>query len=266
METAPVSQSPVRVRSVAIPSEHGGWSLTLEPVVLGMIVAASGAGFALGVAALASFLARTPLKLALGDRWRRRRMARTVLAERFAFAYAAVAVLALVVAVVTAKESFLLPLVVATPLVVIGLSFDVRSRSRRLVAELAGTIGIGSVAAAIVLAGGGGRHAALAAWSVVALRSVAAIPFVRTQLVRAKHPGRGSGSSDVAQVLAVVGASAGWVFEVLPGLAAATVIAMALVHLVLARARPPKAPVIGAQQVVLGLTLVVVSGLALIAP
>lgn len=266
METAPVSQSPVRVKSVAIPSEHGGWSLTLEPVLLGMIVAASGAGLALGVAAFAAFLTRTPLKLALGDRWRRRRMARTVLAERVAFAYSAVVVLALVIALVTAEGAFLLPLIVATPLVVTGLSFDVRSRSRRLVAELAGTIGIGSVAAAIVMAGGGARHAAFAAWCIVALRSVAAIPFVRTQLARAKHPEQGSGSSDVAQIVAVAGASVGWAFELLPGLAAATLIAMALGHVVLARVRPPKAAIIGAQQVVLGLTLVVVSGLALIAP
>ena len=46
-------------RAVAMPSEHGGWGLTLEPVVLGLLVGWSGAGFALGIAAFTAFLLRT---------------------------------------------------------------------------------------------------------------------------------------------------------------------------------------------------------------
>jgi hypothetical protein len=48
-------------RAVVIPSEHGGWGLTLEPVVLGLLVAPSIAGLAIGVAAFLAFLVRTPL-------------------------------------------------------------------------------------------------------------------------------------------------------------------------------------------------------------
>ena len=33
-------------RSVAVPTEHGGWGLTFEPVLLGLIVAPSWAGAA----------------------------------------------------------------------------------------------------------------------------------------------------------------------------------------------------------------------------
>ena len=63
-----------RWRSVAIPSEHGGWGLTAEPALLGLLVAPSIAGGVLAVAAVVAFLARTPLKLVLVDRWRRRRL------------------------------------------------------------------------------------------------------------------------------------------------------------------------------------------------
>ena len=60
-------------RAVAIPTEHGGWGLTMEPVLLGLIVAWSGAGVAVGVAAFAAFLLRTPAKLVAvdirRDRW-----------------------------------------------------------------------------------------------------------------------------------------------------------------------------------------------------
>ena len=53
-----------------------------------------------------------------------------------------------------ADERFWWPLLAAAPLVAIELWFDMRSRSRRLLPELAGTVGIGSVTAVIALADG----------------------------------------------------------------------------------------------------------------
>ena len=42
-------------RSVAVPSEHGGWGFTLEPGALGAALAPSIAGVLLGVGALLAF-------------------------------------------------------------------------------------------------------------------------------------------------------------------------------------------------------------------
>ena len=64
------------LRGVALPSEHGGWGLTLEPGLLGLLVAPSVAGACLAVAAVVAFVARTPLKLALVDRRRGRDVGR----------------------------------------------------------------------------------------------------------------------------------------------------------------------------------------------
>jgi hypothetical protein len=50
---------------VAIPSEHGGWGLTFEPVLLGLLVEPSWPGVAIGAAALTAFLVRTPLKFSI---------------------------------------------------------------------------------------------------------------------------------------------------------------------------------------------------------
>ena len=50
-------------RQVAVPSEHGGWSLTADPVVLGLVVAWSWPGLALGMAAMTAFVARAPVKV-----------------------------------------------------------------------------------------------------------------------------------------------------------------------------------------------------------
>jgi hypothetical protein len=151
---APASKERSTLVAVAVPTEHGGWGLTVEPAVLGLLVAPSWAGVALAAAALVAFVARTPLKVALVDRWRHRRLPRTVLAERVAAIELGLLVVLVGLAFATAHDAFWLPIVVALPLVALELWFDMRSRSRRLVPELAGTIGIGSVAAAIVLADG----------------------------------------------------------------------------------------------------------------
>jgi hypothetical protein len=50
---------------LTLPKEHGSWSLALEPVAFGFLVAPSAAGAALALAAVSGFFLRRPLKLAL---------------------------------------------------------------------------------------------------------------------------------------------------------------------------------------------------------
>jgi hypothetical protein len=253
-------------RDVGIPTEHGGWSFTLEPVALGLITAPSPAGIALGVAALLAFLARTPLKIVLVDRARRRRLERTRMAGRVALVYALLLVGAVVVATATAAGPFWGPLALAAPLIGIELWYDARSRSRRLVPELAGTVGIGSIAAAIGLAGGVGGVTAAGLWLVAAGRAVAAVPFVRVQLRRLKSQAYRRWESDAAQ-LAVMGVGwAGWMLGAIPAAAAVALFVLGIAHLVLVRASVPPVAVLGAQQVVLGLGMVLTAGLGFRAP
>jgi YwiC-like protein len=261
------SPSPRAVlRAVALPTEHGGWALTLEPVVLGLLVAPSGASVALGLAALVAFVARTPTKIVLVDRWRRRHLARTRVATGVAAVELVVLTALLAVAWSTATAPFWVPLACAVPLVTLEVWFDMRSRSRRLVPELAGTIGIGSVAAAIVLAHGDSPSIAAAAWTVVAARAIASVPFVRLQLQRAKHQPHRRWAVDLTQLGAFAFAALASIRGWLPPVAALAIAALVAAQLVLARVPPPKAPVLGAQQVVLGLTVVLVAALAILAP
>ncbi len=253
-------------RAVALPAEHGGWSLTLEPVVLGLLVAPSAAGWLLGAAAFLGFLARTPLKLALVDRWRKRRLDRTILAERVAAVEIAALGGALVGAAVLGDAALWLPLALAAPLFGVELWFDARSRGRRLVPELAGSVGMGAFAAAIALAGGEARLLAFGLWAVVAARAMAAMPFVRVQLRRAKGQPHSTRHTDAAQAVAVAVAWAGAAVGAVPAAGAIAVTVLAAVHLVAARRAPPPAPVLGAQQVALGLGVVVATALGARAP
>lgn len=263
-EASPVERP--SLRAVALPTEHGGWSLTLEPAILGLIVAPAAAGLALGAAALVAFVARTPLKVVLVDRWRGRWMARSALAARVAaFELLLIAVL-VAVAIRTSLAPFWWPLALAAPLVAIELWYDMRSRSRRLIPELAGAVGIGSIAAAITLAGGAESNVAVGLWLVMAARSIAAIPFVRVQLLRAKDRAHVLWHSDAAQAAALAIGVGGWMADLVPPVAMAALAIQAMFELIAIRRPPQRAALIGAQQVVIGLTVVLITGLGVRAP
>lgn len=150
------------LRSVLVPTEHGGWGLTLEPVLLGLVVAHSWAGAGLGLAAVIMFLARTPFKILLVDVHRNRRLERTRLAGGAVGCYALMLAGCAAVPLLRAPSRSWLPLVLVAPLVSTELWFDMRSRGRRLVPELAGAIGIAGTATMIVLAAGEPIRVALA--------------------------------------------------------------------------------------------------------
>ncbi|MBK9177988.1 MAG: YwiC-like family protein [Acidimicrobiales bacterium] len=254
------------VRSVAVPTEHGGWGLTLEPAVLGLLVAPSGAGWCLAAAALVAFVARTPLKVVLVDRWRRRRLDRTVVAARVAAVEVAGLVALVTIAALLATDPFWWPALVAAPLVVVELWFDMRSRSRRLIPELAGAVGVCAVSAMIVLADGADSRLAIGLWLILAARVVTSVPFVRAQIDRLHHR-PGSAHRLLATDLAALGVAAAAVWiepSVLAG--AIAVGAVVVFQRVTARGPVPRAGVIGSRQMAIGFGVAVVTALGVLAP
>ncbi len=249
-------------RSVALPSEHGGWSLTAEPAVLGLLIAWSWPGLALGVAAMVAFVARTPLKLVLVDRWRHRWLDRTRLAARIAAVELAIFAALVAYAAIAGQHRFWLPLAVAAPLIAVELWFDMRSRSRRLIPELAGAIGIGSVATAIAMAAGLTDRLAWGLWIVIAARAGAAIPYVRTQILRTHNRPAPRWQSDVAQVVAMGAAFAGTLADLLPMAAAATIALFAAINVAAVRFPPRPAVVIGVQQTLVGIAVIAATAIA----
>ena len=253
------------LRAVAIPTEHGGWSLTLEPVLLGLLVAWSWPGLSLGVAAMLAFLARTPVKLVLVDGWRGRWLTRTTVAAQVAAAELVVLATLVTAAALTADARFWWPLLAAAPLVAIELWFDMRSRSRRLLPELAGTVGIGSVAAAIAFADGIDTLVALGLWIAVAARAAAAIPYARTQVFRARGRRYKLWHSDLAQTVAVIAVTGGWMVDAVPRAAAVAIAAVATFNVAAVRAAPRPAKIIGFQQMFFGFAVVIVTAIAVLA-
>jgi hypothetical protein len=177
---------PVPLRSVALPSEHGGWSFLLEPLVLGLWVAGSPMGWVLAGAALCAFLVHQPLKIVLKDRLKGRRPPRTVLAERFLAGYTlgAIGLGGWVIAVEGFK--FLLPLVLAAPFFVVQMVYDAHNHSRELIPEVCGAVALNSLACAVAMVGGLSFESAAIGWLILAGRSVPTIVYVRARL-KAEH-------------------------------------------------------------------------------
>ena len=251
-------------KAVSVPAEHGGWGLTLEPVLLGLVVAWSGAGMALGLVAFAAFLVRTPLKVVAVDLRRGRWLDRSRLALRIAIAELIVLGACVAIAIVRAGWSWLAPVAIAAPLIVVEVSFDIRSRSRRLVPELCGAAGITAVAASIVLASG--RDAALAAgvWLVLAARALGSITFVRVQIQRLRRGHASVWPSDLAQVAAVAVAATAVLADQRLMLGAVGVVLLAAAQTVWVRLAPIPAKRLGLRQMALGMALVTVSAVGVL--
>ncbi len=254
------------LRAVAVPTEHGGWGLTAEPAVLGLWIAPGTAGVCLALAALVAFVVRTPLRVALADAHRHRRLPRTVLARRVAAVELAVLSALAVGAVVLSEGPFWWFVVAAAPLVALELWFDARSRSRRLLPELAGVVGISAVAAMIVIADGEPWRLALGAWLVLAARGITSVPYVRAQVARLHDRPPDGPPLVVTDLAAVAVAAAAVAAEAQLLLGAAMIPVVVVAQRVLDRGPLPRAAVLGARQVCIGATVVVVTALGVLAP
>ena len=171
-----------RWKAVALPSEHGSWGLVGEPVVLGLLVACSPAALLVGLGSIAGFLAHRPLKLVTGDRRRGRRYPRTVLAERFAVAFAGLAVACFLGAVALAGPWLLVPLALASPLAALFLVYDLLRPGRSWLAELTAPAAFASACGSMALASGWALLPAVALWAVVVARGVPTVLYVRERV------------------------------------------------------------------------------------
>lgn len=246
-------------KAVALPTEHGGWSFLIEPLILGLVLRPSIAGAWLAASAVFAFLARHPLKLVALDRRRGVRYPRTRLAERFLAGYAGVAASSFLMALGLGGGLILLPVAVAAPFALLALGRDLQGRSREALPEVAGALGLGASAAAIILAGGGLPATAWLAWALGAARASTAILYVRAR-VRVDRGVDGRSRAALtrpvmivhagALLMALVAVSAAW----LSPLAASAFLLLLLraVHGLAPGCAPIRAQILGIQEVLVG--------------
>jgi len=254
---APAPARP-RLRPIALPTEHGGWPLLLEPILLGLLVAPTQAGLLIGLAALGAFLLRHPAQLALADLRRGKRFPRTPWALGFAALYG-LAVLGCGAAALLRAGPLVWPaLAIALPLAAVQLAYDLRRRSRELPAELAGALALAGTTPALLLAGGFGLPQALALWGLLAARAAPAILYVRARLRRARGEPASAAAPLAAHALGLALAAPLALAHLAPWtgvLALGLLLARAVWGLAPGR-QTVRAAVVGAQETVFGLLAV----------
>jgi len=248
-----------RIRSIALPTEHGGWGFTLEPILLGLLVAPSAAGWEISAAALGIFLARRPVKIVSTDLVRKRWLPRSRIALLFAALYGGFAIAGTVGAFFTAEGPFWIPVLVALPFALYALRADARRENRALLPELSGSIAMGATVAAIALGSGWDPAPAFGLWLVLAARDVAAIVLVRGQ-IRRLH-GRPTGASTIyaVQVGVTSAVAVAAIADIVPWLAAVAIGLVGLAAVVSLNRPPVEAKVIGWTQMAVGLMVVIVT-------
>ncbi len=196
--------SKVNVRSVALPVEHGGWSFLAEPVVLGLLVAPSAAGFAIAVATSAGFLIRHPGRMFWKNRQRLDVSPRFRLAGKFAVGYGLVAAAGLAAAWALAGIRPLVPFIIAGPFFLLFAVYDVRHEARLLLPELLAPAAIAVSAPAIALAGGWTAQAALVLWVLLVLRFIPTVLYIRARLRLERDKPYDAAASNTAHGAAVL--------------------------------------------------------------
>lgn len=205
MKTAlPIKPRNISFRSVALPAEHGSWSLVLEPIVLGLAVAFSWAGLLAAIGAFAFFLLNRPLKIVWTDYRRNRSYERTVKARQWAIVYGAVGIASFALCWLLAGARPFLPVLIAGPLLVLFVIYDQRP-ARHWVAEVTAPVAFAAIVATIALAASWTMPAALALWGFVIARSVPAVLYIRSRLRLDREIPAGIGLTIGAHLLALGG-------------------------------------------------------------
>jgi hypothetical protein len=168
-----------------MPREHGSWSLALEPIALGLLLAPSIAGGCLAGATFVAFLARRPLKTALENSIP---TARRNLARRALISLGGLSGLFAMLACCFADGRFILWLLPAVILGAMFLWFDLRKAGREQAAEIFGSAAFATVTGAIVAASGRASPAILVASFLMLARAVPTVLFVRA-IVRGNKTG-----------------------------------------------------------------------------
>ncbi|MCY4072554.1 MAG: YwiC-like family protein [Chloroflexi bacterium] len=248
------------IRSVALPAEHGAWSLWLEPALLAMLVAPSTPGIPFVLISFCFLLLHQPLRIVLIDVNRGKRYDRTRLAAVFLVLYIAIAGMVLLGIIAQVDTSVFIPLMPAfIAAIVVVWYYDLRGNSRDWLPEVLGAVIMSTFATSMALAGGWTWPASLALSVIAAARSVSAVFYVRARLCQIKY-GRDEFRAVIASyILFLCTLVILYLLRLAPFLALLALASLAARAIMeLRRATILGAKVLGVQEVLLGLVYVFV--------
>jgi hypothetical protein len=193
-----------KIRQIAVPVEHGGWSFLLEPLIAGVVVAFSLGGLWIAFMTVGAFLCRQPLKVLIVDRMGMKDADRAKTALAFLVAYASIFAIGAVGTLAVSGWRPLTPLAFVVPLVGYQIFNDVSRRGRQLGPELCGAVSLSASIAAIAIADGQSWAVAASLWMIFVLRSVPSILYVRNRLLLEKDKAYSATTPNLAHLAALI--------------------------------------------------------------
>jgi hypothetical protein len=176
------SKRTIKLKSIALPNEHGSWGFLFEPLLAGLLIAPSFSALWISLLVIGAFLTRQPLKILLSDLIAKRRLQQTVDSFKFVMLFGVVFIIGLGGSLFSAQSSVFLPFLLVLPLGIFQIYCDVFKKSRQLIPEITGAIAISSTIAVTALAGGLSASIAYSLWIVFVARLIPSIHYVRNRL------------------------------------------------------------------------------------
>jgi len=228
-----------------------------------MLVASSDTGFALVILSLASFLMRQPLKIALIDLRKKKLYLRTRISIGFVAIYGLIALLALLASLAGGGLPVILPLIPAYLIAIVQVwIFDVRGNSRHWLPEVLGAVVMSTFAISIAIAGGWTLLPAVALASIIVARAIPTIFYVRARLRQIKGGETNPQVAIILHILSLVVIIALSIINIVPIL---TIVAMMILlgraTFFIKQAKEVPAKIVGIQEIVFGLILIVSSAI-----
>ncbi|MDP3981094.1 MAG: YwiC-like family protein [Chlamydiota bacterium] len=176
----------INIKTIALPKEHGGWGLLLEPVIVALVLCPHGSAFLLAVSFICAFLMYYPLKIATEDTLKHQRTPRTMLAYQFSALYGFIALVGILYVFINSKSLFWIPLLISLPLFFYQFSAALNKEHRNLFPEISGAVALASVAPAILISGERSLIDAFLIWYLFMVRGFFSIVYVRNRLRAAR--------------------------------------------------------------------------------
>ncbi|WP_432798782.1 YwiC-like family protein [Poriferisphaera sp. WC338] len=184
-EHEPKSEQPnktkAKLRSVLLPAEHGVWASLIEVITMGLIVGASWQSAYVGLMAILMGLCLQPFKLVVRGAPNKYQVPRIKIAQKALTLLAPLTVGIILLGSFSSwmQPSFILPLMIAVPLVIVQWYYDAIGKPRALPGVFSGMLAIATIAPAMLLATRTEYRFAIAIYLVLAARQLSSIMYTR---------------------------------------------------------------------------------------
>lgn len=169
-------------KSVAIPAEHGGWGVLGEVILIGVFLAPSMFGLVWGIAMLSAWFLRQPLRVLLRERKLAGRSKRLRFAAAFGLLYGIILLGTGAAVWIDSPQTVKLTLLVMAAGSFLVLLADARNQQREAIWELAAVATLSAGVTVFLFLGGWSIGAAAAVFSLVLMRHLSAVWFIRHRL------------------------------------------------------------------------------------